>query len=704
MSLRVWNKLTRVFSPAVERPGTGRRRTSRLGVEALEDRWLLAVFTVTTVADSGAGSLRQAILDANATAGQDTIQFAIPGTGNHLIQPTSALPTITDAVIINGYTQAGSSPNTNGPGASSNAVITIQLDGSQLSGEFTGLVITAGNSTVKGLSITGFVEFGLHFATNGGNTIQGDSIKGNSQGNLVIDDGDSNTIGGLTAAARNTLDSIALNTSNNTVQNNETKGMTVSGSSNTIGGTTPEARNIFSGNITYGINIGGSNNLVQGNYIGTDITGTVAIGNRRAGVFITGTNNSIGGTAAGAGNVISGNGRGVYLFGGNNNTVQGNLIGTNAAGTAVLGNSGEGFLITSGAANNLIGGTTAAAANTLAGNHTGVTLFQGATGNMIQGNHIGTLADGSTPAGNTFAGVLAASTASENTIGGTIPGAGNLIANTQGDGTAGSGSGVLVEADPTITPPINNAILGNSITANFALGIDLTRDQTVFGVTPNDSGDKDTGGNNLQNFPTLTSATSSGGVTTIRGTLNSRANTTYRIEFFSSPTSDATGFGEGARFLGFVSVRTNSTGNASFTATLAISVTPGQVISATATDPAGNTSEFSRTRAITATGPTALAGPNMPAQDHVPFAFLLADSVSTASAKIAEPPAPLKQSGTAAAGDNGLPSGPKALPVFSVHHSEANPLTVTDAAFQEPWASLRAWLECTVRALVKLHP
>jgi hypothetical protein len=279
--------------------------------------------------------------------------------------------------------------------------------------------------------------------------------------------------------------------------------------------------------------------------------------------------------------------------------VQGNWIGLNAAGDA-LGNSLEGVQITNNGANNVIGGTAAGAGNVIAANRTGVTLFLGATGNRVEGNKIGTRADGVTPAGNVYAGVLISSTAMSNTIGGTAAGAGNIIANTLGNGLLGGGNGVLVEAVSSIPSAAGNAILGNSIFANAALGIDLAPNESTFGVTANDTGDADSGGNNLQNFPVLATATSGGSSTTVGGTLSSRSNTTYRIEFFASATGDSSGFGEGSRFLGAANVITNASGNATFTATLPVAVTAGQVVTATATDPNGNTSEFSRTRTVAA--------------------------------------------------------------------------------------------------------
>src|SRR5207248_11730537 len=163
-------------------------------------------------------------------------------------------------------------------------------------------------------------------------------------------------------------------------------------------------------------------------------------------------------------------------------------------------------------------------------------------------------------------------------------GAGNLIAH---NGT----NGVSIYDNPAI----NNSILGNSIFANAALGIDL---QTENGVTLNDTGDADDGPNHLQNFPVLTSVTSSGGMTTIAGRLNSTANTTFRIEFFANDSIDPSGYGEGQIFLGFVNTTTNASGDATFSKGFT-QIGANQRVTATATDPSNNTSEFSGDRKST---------------------------------------------------------------------------------------------------------
>jgi hypothetical protein len=475
----------------------------RLNVDALSDLVILtggqsgptvaltaplATFTVTNTSDSGAGSLRQAILDANANPGADTIDFNIPGAGPHTIQPSSALPTITGAVVIDATMEnACGSPHC------------VELDGTNAVAA-NGLTITAGSSVVRGLVIN----------------------RHRFDGDIATHDGDGITL-------------------------------------DTNGG-----------------------NVIESNFLGTDVTGTVDLGNDNGGVhMLFAPNNTIGGTTAAARNVISGNGSGIIPNNGANGTVvQGNFIGTDVTGTADLGNVSFGVEATNTASNNTIGGTTAGARSVISGNEGGVFTL-GGTGNLVQGNLIGTQMDGTSPLGNEFGVFIRGG--SNNTIGGTATGAGNIIAFSTGPGAGGAGVSVGFTRSST-----GHAIQANSIFSNAGLGIDLGPD----GVTPNDSKDHDGGPNTLQNFPVLTSATT-GSSTTIQGTLNSTRNTTFTLEFFSNTACDPSGFGEGETFLGSTMVTTNGSGDASFTVTFSATVPDGHCITATATDPVGNTSEFS---------------------------------------------------------------------------------------------------------------
>ena len=328
----------------------------------------------------------------------------------------------------------------------------------------------------------------------------------------------------------------------------------------------------------YGIRLSISGgNIIEGNFIGTDVSGTSDLGNTNDGVRIETSNNTIGGTVASARNVISGNNNdGVEINGSaaSGNLVQGNFIGTDASGTTDLGNDVDGVRIT-GAPGNTIGGTASGARNVISGNDDDGVEINGnaASGNLVQGNFIGTNAAGTGALGNNAHGVHVSSSAPNNTIGGA--GAGNVIAFNGGDGIF-------------IASGTRNRIQENSIFSNTGLGIDLGPN----GVTSNDPGDPDTGANNLQNFPVLTSVFSGFGTTFIQGSIDSTTtNSAYpvRIEFFYSPSCDPSGNGEGQTFFGSTSVSAPG----SFSVTLPVPVPSGQVVTATATDDNGNTSEFS---------------------------------------------------------------------------------------------------------------
>jgi len=358
-------------------------------------------------------TLRAAIQEANLTLAPDTIRFGIPGSGVKTISPNSLLPVITEAVTITGYTQPGSSVNTSAKGT--NAKLMIELDGANVdNGSGGGLDIQASNVTVKGLVINGF-RF---------------------------------------------IDSIIIS---------------------------PRTVSDVATNIR-----------IEGNFLGTDPSGTQDVGNGDTGVFIfSGTSNTVGGTSLAARNLISGNNSGgVYMQGdagygpSSNNVVQGNLIGTQRDGTSALGNGDNGVTV----------------------------------------------------AGFT-------------------------------------------------SPDTGNRILSNSIAFNENLGIDLGDN----GVTANDNLDPDVGPNLRQNFPEVTSATTTRRATTIVGTLNSTPNTTFTLQFFSSPQPDPSGFGEGQTFKVQKSVSTDNGGDGTFSFKLkrGKKIPVGQFVTATATDPQGNTSEFS---------------------------------------------------------------------------------------------------------------
>ncbi len=218
-----------------------------------------------------------------------------------------------------------------------------------------------------------------------------------------------------------------------------------------------------------------------------------------------------------------------------------------------LGNTGDGVLIEGGATGNTIGGGSAGAANTIADNSgNGVSIStSGTTGNVVEGNYIGTNSAGATNLGNTGDGVRVFDQASGNTIGGTASGAGNVIAE--------NAKGVVVGGSATDTA-IHDAILGNSIYGNSSLGIDLADD----GVTPNDSSGH-SGPYLFQDFPVITDAYTVGSTTTITGTVSGPANSTLRIELFSNPVADTSGYGQGKVFLGYVTVTTGVGGGGSFT-------------------------------------------------------------------------------------------------------------------------------------------
>ena len=499
--------------------------------------------------------------------------------------------------------------------------------GGGVSGNVIGSTVVGGGNVISGngrygvqISATGNVVRGNFIGTNA----TGAAALGNSSDGVLLQ-ANGNVVGGTAAGARNVISGndgdgveidffglspgskvqgnyIGTDVTGTLALGNADDGVQISGgaSGNTIGGTTPGERNVISGNGSNGVRIAlgiTTGNQVQGNYIGTDKTGTFDLGNASNGVLIDdgATNNAIGGVVAGARNVISGNGGdGVRIFGASGNQVQGNYIGTDKAGAAALANSLMGVSLEAGASNNFVGGAAAEARNVISGNTGSGVLIAGpgTTSNRVQGNRIGLAAASAAALGNGLFGVFVTDQAAGNRIGGTAAGTGNVIANS-------GGAGVLVGSDPISSPAaagVGNAIRGNRIFANGGLGIDLGPND---GVTANDLDDPDSGPNDLLNFPALTTAKLTAAGLKMSGSINTEPGKTLRIEFFASPSADPSSFGEGQKYLGFITVVTGTGNTVSFSSLLAVTgMLPGQVVTATATDDDGDTSEFSLALAV----------------------------------------------------------------------------------------------------------
>ena len=524
------------------------------------------------VADDGTCTLREALAAASSNiasggtpgecaAGEplpvvDTIAFAIAGSGVRTIQPASQIPPITESVVIDGYTQQGSLPNTLAIG--DNAVLLIEIDCSLMPSNVDLFDFHSGGSTVRGLVINRLQGTTMYFSA-GASGSNDNVVEGNF---------------------------IATNPSGTTFLGSNATAVRVDGARNRIGGTAPASRNVLAatgGSKTGTLMVHGSDNIVQGNYIGVDATGTAPLANSGAtngievGLAGAATNTLIGGDSAGAGNVIVNNNISINLHGNGSSgaTIQGNHIGVNAAGVATLGGGVLGiaaFVMP----NVTIGGSTPGAGNVMAGYGNVISIGESATNVVIQGNHIGTDASGTRAIPNAGNGILVGAPGIGSIIGGTHPGEGNTIAHTCGEGVIFGG----VDHWP---------ILGNSIFGTRGLGISLLSPGTP---TPNDAGDGDSGNNDQQNYPVITSATISNGTASITGTLNSTASTTFRIEFFANAACSRSGYGAGQTFIRTADVTTDLDGNASF-GPLSFAAPDSADITATATDPDGDTSEFS---------------------------------------------------------------------------------------------------------------
>jgi hypothetical protein len=616
-------------------------------VELMEERTLLSTFLVDNTGDSGPGSLRQAILDSNAaTVASNTIDFEIPGQGVQTIEPLSPLPTITNPVLIDGFSQ---------PGYAGTPL--IEISGSQAGGG-NGLSISGSGVTVRGLDVNAFSQgagiyvsgssatddwiYGNFLGTDPTGTqadanYVGVEIDGGASQNLVGTNGDGvddaaeqnllsgNSLAGVWIWGRGTdANAVAGNLIGTDVTGESALGNTstyyydpeggflyasvvISGgaSGNRIGtdGMSVDdvaGRNVISGNNGAGIDIddsGTDGNIVAGNFIGTDVTGSIGLKNNGDGIFIGGgaSSNWIGvypadGTALGdEGNVISGNAfDGVQIDQANGNVISGDEIGTDVTGTIALGSAyGDGVEVDQ-SSNNTIGGLAAGAGDVISGNAGAGVELVGSSDNLVEGDDIGTDATGMIALGNRGGGVAIDSAfgpSVDNTIGGSSAVAGNLI-------TDNGGPGVTVTGDSSV----GNQITANSIFGNVGQAIDLGDD----GVTYNGSAPRQ-GPNNLQNFPII--------ITTTDGQLQgglwgSSPDTTFDIEFYASAGYNSDGSGEAQDFLGSLEVTTNDQGEAVFN--LPYSPTAGlPILTLTATDSQGNTSEVSAIRATSLEPPDA---------------------------------------------------------------------------------------------------
>ncbi len=474
------------------------------------------LLTVTTKADSGAGSLRQAILDADASLGTSLISFNIGTSGSQqTITPASALPGVTVPILINGWSQGGT--------GYSGAPLVV-LDGASAGLGAVGLVLgtESDGSIISALAINSFNEAGISIASTD-NTVEGSYLGTNAAGTAagsqsmaygIIVTAADNTIGGAIAADFNVISGNTTNgveitgtgATGDVVAGNDI-GTNVAGaaalgngigvvidagaSANTIGGIMGSTGNLISGNTAEGMDIygtGTADNVVAGNFVGLNAAGSQALANGGDGISIydSSSSNTIGGSTAGARNVVSGNGGdgiSVAGVGTESNVIIGNYAGTNAAGTAAVGNANSGIRIVFGPSYTIVGGPVAADRNLTSGNGLSGITFDGTTspGNVAEGNWVGLNAAGTGTIGNiagiAFVDQVSEVTAVDNVVSGNQLGGfyiGTYLTSTGSSGNIVQGN--LIGTDPTGTLALGNAGPGVLVFGGSA-------DNTIGGTT-----------------------------------------------------------------------------------------------------------------------------------------------------------------------------------------------------------------------------
>lgn len=431
-------------------------------------------YFVSNTNDSGAGSLRQAILDANTHAGADTILFSI-GSGAQTITPLSALPVSTGPVTFDAWQQMGFT-----------GTPLIRIDGINAGGAGTnGLRLDAGPSTVQGLIITRFGGNGLVINGGSGNVVKGcylgtdgTTALGNGYAGLSVGGANYSTVGGTLAKDRNVISGngqngvmvgagasnitfygnyIGTNAAGSAALANGGYGMRLFGSSTVIGNALSNTRNIISGNASSGISIesGVASTQILGAYIGLNADGTAAIGNGADGITDGGSESLIGDVTPGGGNVISGNTQnGITLFGADGSQIVNNLIGTNPAGTASIPNLQYGIRGYSGGFIN-IGTSAVGAGNLISGNaNNGVTVESGASNYFVVGNKIGTNLAGTAALPNVGGGVV-------------VSGSGVSLGNASaGNLISGNALNGIAISDPAQDVSVLNNIIGLDATGS----------------------------------------------------------------------------------------------------------------------------------------------------------------------------------------------------------------------------------------------